>query len=118
MNTTQLKRLFLFRVILTKQFENYSEVETNVLIAIYLMNKQFKRCTGNTLLDYLSAIHRTPYKKRLLGTIRRLKTDGMIRLVGKGASSKIVLTLEGDLYLIRLEERMRKIRFNSIGLNT
>jgi hypothetical protein len=81
------------------------------------MNKQLKRCTGNTLLDYLSAIHRTPYKKTLLATLRRLKMDGMIRVVGKGTGSKIVLTLEGDLYLIRLEERLRKIRFNNIKLN-
>jgi hypothetical protein len=116
MNTTQLKRLFLYRAILKKQFENYSEVETNVIIAIYLMNKQFKRCTGNTLLDYLSAIHRTPYKQRLLGTLRRLKMDAMIRVVGKGAKSKIVLTLEGDLYLIRLEESLRKIRFYNVEL--
>lgn len=38
--------------------------------------------------------------------------DGMIRVVGKVLGSKIVLTLEGDLYLMRLEERLRKIRFN------
>jgi hypothetical protein len=41
----------------------------------------------------------------------------MIRVVGKGSIIKVVLTLEADLYLIRLEERSRRIRFNNVELN-
>ena len=111
MKPTQLKRVFLFRSILNKQYGNYTEVEINIITAIYLMNEKNLRCSGNTLFTYLSAIHRTPSKKSLLFTIRKLKEREMIRVIGKGAGLKINLSLQGKIYLMDLEGKLRRIRF-------
>jgi hypothetical protein len=112
MRATQLKRILLFRKILNKEVDHYTEVETNILIGIYIMNIEHKRCSGNTLFNYLSKINRTPYKKKLLLTIRKFKQEEMIRTFGKGAGTNILLTLEAKLILFRLEEKMRSVRFN------
>lgn len=112
MKVTQLKRTFLFRYVLLKQWQHFTEVETNILIAIYLMNIKCERCTCNILFKYLSKYHRTPYRKTLLFTIRKFKQDGMIRIIGKGAGIKIHLTIDGNLYLMRLEEKIRGVKLN------
>ena len=110
MKFTQLKRSFLFRNILFKDWQNYSEVEINVVIGIYSMNYEFKRCSSNTLFRYLSKLHRTPYKKTLLATLRKFKQEGVIRVTGKGPGTKIHLTMDGTLYLSRIEEKLRRIQ--------
>jgi len=107
MRVTNLKRSFFFRQILLKREDYYTEVETNVLIGIYLMNNKYLRCSGNTLFKFLSAVHRTPYKKTLLITLKKFKQEGMINKNGKGLSTKIYLTLKGTLYLIELEEKLK-----------
>lgn len=111
MKTIQLKRSFLFRHILVKQWNQYSEVETNVLIGIFLMNEGLERCSCNTLFEYLAKVRRTPYKKKLLATIRKLKSDGMVRILRKGPGTNMLLTTDGKLYLIDLEEKLRQIKF-------
>ena len=111
MKITYLKRSFFFRRVLAKGWPKYSEVETNVMIGIYLMNNSFERCSCNTLFAYLSKVHRTPYKKTLLATLRKFKQEGIIRVSCKGPGTKIHLTMEGTLYLIRLEEKLRRVRF-------
>lgn len=110
MKITQLKRSFLFRYILLKQWQHYTEVETNILMGIYLMNTSFKRCSCNTLFEYLSKVHRTPYKKALLSTLRKFKQEGLIRVLGKGPGTKIHLTNDANLYLLRLEEKLKNLR--------
>lgn len=112
MIATELKRHFLFRKILNKELNHYTEVETNILIGIYIMNIEHNRCSGNTLFNYLSKINRTPYKKKLLLTIRKFKQEGMIKKFGKGAGTNILLTLEAKLNLFRLEEKMRRVRIS------
>jgi hypothetical protein len=111
MRATQIKRSFLFRYVLLKQYSNYTEVETNILIGIYIMNERYERCSCNTLFEYLSKVHRTPYKKTLLTTIRKFKQEEMIRVYSKGPGTKIHLTMDGKLYLHNLEERLRRVRF-------
>ena len=112
MKFTHLKRSFLFRKILLKEWPHYTEVETNVLIAIYLMNCDLERCSCNTLSAYLSKVHRTPHKKTLLAILRKFKQEGVIRKIGKGPGTKILLTMDGTFYLQRLEEKIRRIKFN------
>lgn len=107
MKITNIKRVFLFRYVLNKEWPNYTEVQTNVMIGIYLMNQKFERCSCNTLIDYLSKVCRTPNKKTLLSTIRKFKEDDIVRIYGKGAGTKIKLTTDGELYLTRLEEKLK-----------
>jgi hypothetical protein len=109
MQTDHLYRNLLYRYSLKKQFVIYSEFETNVLFGIYVMNRQFQRCSGNTLFKYLSQIHRTPYKKSLLAAIRKFKSDGCIRATGKGSGANIHLTEFGKQHLSELEERLNGI---------
>ena len=111
MKATQLKRSFLFRHVLLKQWEHYTEVETNVLIGICLMNNSSERCSCNTLFEYLSKVHRTPYKKTLLSTLRKFKQEGMIRVLGKGPGTKIHLTTAANLYLFELERKLKSLQF-------
>ena len=111
MRLTQLKRIFLFRYILNKQFDHYTEVDTNVLMGIFVMEEKCERCSCNTLFKYLSNVHRTPYRKNLLLTIRKFKQDGVIRILGKGAGTRIYLTMDGRLYLYALEQNLNRIRF-------
>ena len=111
MRATNLKRSFLFRYILLKQWRHYTEVETNVLIGIHLMNQKSERCSCNTLFKYLSKVHRTPYKKKLLFILRKFKEDGMIRILGKGPGTKIKLTTDAILHLFQLEEKLRGENF-------
>ena len=113
MRATELKRTLLFRKVLNREFHHYSEVETNILISIYFMNMQYNRCSGNSLFKYLSKINRTPYRKNLLFTIRKFKHQGMIKVNGKGAGTNIILTQNAKLILFRLEEKLRRVRFNS-----
>ena len=108
MKFTHLNRSFLFRKILLKEWPHYTEVETNVLIAIYLMNCNLERCSCNTLSEYLSMVHRTPHKKTLLATLRKFKREGVTRVTGKGPGTKIHLTMDGNLYLYRLEEKVSR----------
>ena len=103
MRVTNLKRSFLFRKILLKREDHYTEVETNVLIGIYVMNNNYLRCSCNTLFKYLSSVHRTPYKKTLLLTLKKFRQEGMINKNGKGLTTKIHLTLKGELHLYELE---------------
>ena len=110
MKTTNIKRAFLFRHVLNKEWPHYTEVQTNVMIGICLMNEKYDRCSCNTLIDYLNKVHRTPYRKSLLSTIRKFKEDGIVRIYGKGAGTKIHLTTEGQLYLSRLEEKLKRVR--------
>ena len=112
MKAIQLKRFFLFRFILLKLWPHYTEVETNILIGIYLMNCDFERCSCNTLSAYLSKMHRTPHKKTLLATLRKFKQDGVTRITGKGRGTNNHLTMDGTLYLARLEEKLIKTKFN------
>ena len=102
MRATQLKRSRLFRYVLMKQFDHYSEVETYILMSIHLMNNQGKRCSCNTLFTYLSKIHRTPYKKKLFMIIKNLKEQGRIRGLGKGRGANLVITEYGRQYLFHL----------------
>jgi hypothetical protein len=85
------------------------EVETNVvLIAIYLMNCDLERCSCNTLSAYLSKVHRIPNKKKHCWQhYASLKQEGVIRKIGKGPGTKIHLTMDGNLYLMRLEDKVR-----------
>ena len=110
MKITHLKRSFLFRKILLKEWQHYTEVETNVMVGIYIMNEIGERCSCNTLFAHLSAVHRTPYKKTLLATLRKFKQDGVIRVTSKGPGTKIHLTMDGTLYLLNLERRIRNIK--------
>jgi len=110
MKFTYLKRSFLFRKILLKEWQHYTEVETNVMVGIYIMNETGERCSCNTLFAHLSAVHRTPYKKTLLATLRKFKQDGVIRVTSKGPGTKIHLTMDGTLYLLNLERRIRNIK--------
>ena len=113
MKLTYLNRFFLFRSILLKQGQHYTEVETNVLIGIYLMNSDLVRCSCNTLTVYLSKMHRTPYKKTLLATLQKFKQDGVIRQTGKGRETNMHLTIEGKMYLFRLEGKISMVRFSN-----
>ena len=109
MKLTHLKQSFLFRNILLKEWPHYTEVETNVLIAIYLMNCDLERCSCNTLCAYLSKVHRTPHKKTLLATLRKFKQEGVIRKIGKGPGTKIHLTMDSIIYLSNLEKSITRI---------
>jgi hypothetical protein len=110
MQADQLYRNLLYRHALRKQVNRYTEFEINVLIGIYVMNTQFRRCSGNMLFKYLSEIHRMPYKKNLLATIRKFKSDDMIRVIGNGAGTNIRLTEYGRQYLFELEEKLKGIK--------
>ena len=110
MKLTYLNRSFFFRSTLLKVGRHYSEVETNGLIGIYLMNCDLIRCSCNTLTVFLSKMHRTPYKKTLLATLRKFKQDGIIRQTGKGRGTNMHLTIEGNLYLFRLEGKVRRVK--------
>lgn len=110
MNPTQLNRIFFFRTILSEEFNKYSEVETNVLIGIYLMNKKYERCSSKTLSEFLSKIHRTPNKKTLLASIRKFKMEDMIRICRAGQGIKMHLTMHGILYLFELEKKLKMLR--------
>lgn len=104
-----LKRYLVFRSILMKEFDHYTERELNVLICIDVMAMKEEHCSRNNMFKYLSELHRTPYKKTFLSTIRKFINAGMIRVAGKGANTKIVLTIEGNLHLLRLEEKLSRI---------
>ena len=110
MKAIQLKRSFLFRFILLKQWPHYKEVETNILIGIYLMNCDLERCSCNTLSAYLSKIHRTPHKKTLLATLRKFKEGEFIRVNGRGPGTSIHLTIAAELYLFELEAKLKRYR--------
>jgi len=112
MQADQLYRNLLYRQALRKQFNSYTEFETNILIGIYVMNAQAMRCSGNTLFNYLATIHRTPYKKNLLATLRKFKKEDRIRGNNAGAGTNIRLTEFGKQYLFDLEERLRSFQFN------
>lgn len=113
MEPIQQKRVFLFRSVLNKQYNPYTEVETNIMIAIYSMGKKLERYSGNTLFVYLSKIYRTPSKKNLLATIRKLKKKEMIEVTSKGAGLKIHLRIKGVNYLMELENNFRRVRFTT-----
>ena len=112
MRVTNLKMSFLYRQILLKREDHYTEVETNVLVGIYLMNNKYLRCSGNSLFKYLSTVHRTPYKKSLLQTIRKFNQHGIVRIIGKGACVKIYITMDGNLYLSSLEKKLAAERID------
>lgn len=114
MRATQLKRSFYYRYVLRKEYKPYTEVETNVMVGIYIMNETGERCSCNTLFAYLSKVHRTPYKKTLLATLRKFKQEGIIRVISKGPGTKIHLTIQGTLYLLGLEEKLRNLHFTYI----
>lgn len=111
MRATQLKRSLLFRYVLMKQFDHYSEVETHILTSIYLMNVDHKRCSGNTLFKYLSKIHRTPSKKKLLLIVKKFKEQERVRRYGKGPGTNLVLTEHGKQYLFDLERKLKGIKY-------
>ena len=113
MKFINLKQSFLFRSILLKEGQHYTEVETNVLIAIYLMNCNLERCSCNTLSAYLLKVHRTPHRKTFLATLRKFKQDGVIRQMGKGRETNMNLTMDGTLYLYRLEGKVSMVRFSN-----
>lgn len=110
MRITQLKKHLLFRKILNKELD-YTEVETNILICIFIMNIQYERCSGNTLFEYLSKLHHTPYRKKLLSIVRKFKHEGMIKILGKGAGTNIILTQDAKLILFELEAKIRRVTF-------
>lgn len=110
MTATQLKRSLLFRYILMKQFDHYSEVETHILVGIYLMNNDGKRCSCNTLFTFLSKIHRTPYKKKLLLIVKKLKEQNRIKGIGNGRGTNLVITEYGRQYLFHLEKKMTDVK--------
>lgn len=112
MEVTKLKQVFLYRYLIGKECPHYSEVETNVMIGIYLMNKKYERCSCNTLFEYLSKVHRTPYRKTLLSTIRKFKEDGVIRINGSGINKSLKLNAIGQLYLIELEKKLKGLKFS------
>lgn len=110
MRIIQLTRCLLFRYVLKKQVESYTEVEINILVCIYLMNNQAKRCSCNTLINYLSKLNRTPSRKKLLYTLRRFKDEGIVRVFGKGPGTNVLLTTLGKIYLNELEDELKGIR--------
>ena len=110
MRATQLKRALLFRYVLNKQRDHYSEVETYILLCIFMMNNSGERCSCNTLFKKLAKIHRTPYKKKLLSIVRKFKEQDLIRSFGKGPGTNLVLSQQGKLHLFDLEEKLRGIK--------
>lgn len=107
MRPVQLKRCFLLREVLINQVNHYSEKETQILVAIYLLNKSLIKCTSISLFKKMAKVHRTCQKKALLITIKKFKHDQMIETIG----SKIYLTLKGELHLYELERLLVKVRF-------
>lgn len=93
-----------------KQRDHYSEVETYILLCIFIMNNNGVRCSCNTLFKKLSKIHRTPYKKKLLLIVRNFKEQDLIRVLGKGAGTNLVLSQQGKLHLFDLEEKLRCVK--------
>ena len=110
MRATQLKRALLFRYVLNKQRDHYSEVETYILLCIFMMNINGERCSCNNLFKKLSKIHRTPYKKKLLLIVRNFKEQDLVRSFGKGAVTYLVLSEQGKQHLFDLEEKLRGIK--------
>ena len=109
MKLLNIKRALFYRHLVLKQWDHYSELETNILLAIFLMNEDAKRCSSNTLFCYLSKIRRTPYKKKFLIILKQFKSKELIRVFGKGRTVNMVLTLEGKLHLYDLEKRVKQI---------
>ena len=103
MKINNLTKCFLFRLALRKTIDYYSEREINFLIGIFLMNKNAKRCSGNTLFTYLSKVYRTPDKKYMLSVLRKFKSEDLIRVLIKGPGTNIVLTEYGKQHLSDLE---------------
>ena len=110
MRATQLKRALLFRYVLMKQIAHYSEVETYILLCIFMMNNNGERCSCNTLFRKLAKIHRTPYKKKLLLIVRNFKEQDLVRSFGKGAGTNLVLSQRGKQHLFDLEEILRCVK--------
>jgi len=89
-----------------------TDKEIYLLIAIFIFNKQYRRCSGNTLFKYLSGIHRTPSRKDMFSIIRKFKKNNgqapaMIIELGVGPGKNYLLTEGGKQYLFELERRLR-----------
>lgn len=119
MTITHLRRSFLFRVALNKTINTHTELETNFLIGIYLMNKDLKRCSGNSLYKLLSNVYRMPDKKKMLGMIRSFKSKGLVHISGNGASTSITLTQDAKQFLFDLEKKLKAttLPVNKKGIN-
>ena len=105
---TRLNRVLLLRKFLMRQYEQYTEAEVNLMICIYEMNEREECCTRKTIFEFLSKIHRTPYKKKLLATIRKFKKDEMIRITKRARVSHIEIGIHGYLFLSRVDSELGK----------
>lgn len=110
MNITNLKRQLFFKYALNKYEDHFSEMESNILIAIHLMNSHSERCSSNTLILFLKKIKHTPRKQNLLKVIRKFKQKELVRGYGKRNGTNILLTIEGNKYLHGLEHQLRRAR--------
>ena len=78
------------------------------MICIYEFNEREELCTRTTIFEYLSTIHRTPYKKKLLATIRKFKNDEMIIITKRGREFHIRIGIHGYLFLSRVDSELGK----------
>ena len=110
MNITNLKRQLFFKYALNRYADHFSEMESNILIAIFLMNAHYERCSCNTLTLFLSKIKHTPRKQNLIITIKKFKQLDFVRVYGKRNATNILLTTEGNKYVQGLEKQLRRSR--------
>ena len=107
MNITTIKRQLFYRYALSKMNFQFTEMENNILIAIFLMTASAQRCSSQTLILFLSKIRHTPNKQIFLRTIKKLIEKDFIKKFGDKAGTNMYLSTAGRLYIYDLEKEMR-----------
>jgi hypothetical protein len=110
MQLPAINNYFYFRGTLSKLskkgYGELSEVHVNILFSIHCITEEGIQCTKNALYEFMSNNYHTPHKATLFALIRALKTNGKIReSVGAGFKF-LTLTLEGELLLFSLNDRL------------
>ena len=89
------------------EFDNFTEIEINILFSIHCIETEAIRCTKTALYNFMSANYHTPNKTKLFALIVTLKEKGIIREnIGTGFKF-LTVTLEGKLLLSSLNDRLQ-----------
>lgn len=89
------------------EFDNFTEIEINILFSIHCIETKAIRCTKTALYNFMSTNYHTPNKTKLFALIVTLKAKGIIRKnIGTGFKF-LTSTLEGKLLLSSLNDRLQ-----------
>ena len=102
--------MLAYKKVIKNSIAEVSESEALILIALDTMTKKGIHRTGNSLFKFMSKYKRTPHRKKMFATLRKLKQQNSIRVIGSKRANNIYLTFDGEARLQDLERDLKNVK--------